>query len=184
MKGGLKGLKRGEGGAHVEAILAGPVSEAVLPVQPVLRLLVVNFYRTASASNNSSSRALQPFMGFETLAQLALAQCVWEALRCKHIRFVLPSASDNTSAESGLNKSFSTAELLGTFLRLAATWIHLHRVQFQVEHFAGKKNEWTDKLDRARDRARLEGGLEGDLKGNLKVHLNFDQIQHFKAQSV
>ena len=52
------------------------------------------------------------------------------------------------SAESGLNKLFSTAEPLGTFLRLAATWAHLHRVQFQVEHLAGEKNVWADKLSR------------------------------------
>eukprot|EP00439_Symbiodinium_sp_Y106_P000945 s7526_g1.t1 len=54
----------------------------------------------------------------------------------------------NTSAESGLNKLFSTAEPLGTFLRLAATWAHLHRVQFEVEHLAGEKNVWADKLSR------------------------------------
>ncbi|CAE7562105.1 unnamed protein product [Symbiodinium sp. KB8] len=95
------------------------------------------------------SGSLQPYIGcFEALAQLALAQCVWQALRSKHVRFVLPSASDNTSAESGLNKLFSTAEPLGTFLRLAATWAHLHRVQFQVEHRAGEKNTWADKLSR------------------------------------
>ena len=87
--------------------------------------------------------SLQPHIGcFETL-QLALTQCVWQALRGKHVRFALPSASD-TSAESGLNKLFSTAEPLRTFLRLAATWVHLHRVQFQVEHLAGKKNACCD----------------------------------------
>ena len=77
--------------------------------------------------------SLQPYIRcFEALAQLALAQC----------------SSDNTSAESGLNKLFSTAEPLGTFLRLAATWAHLHRVQFEVEHLAGEKNVWADKLSR------------------------------------
>ena len=84
--------------------------------------------------------SLQPYIGcFETLAQLALAHCSWQLLRARRTRFVLPSASDNTSAESGLNKLFSTAEPLGTFLRLAATWAHLQRVQFQVEHLAGEK---------------------------------------------
>ena len=93
--------------------------------------------------------SLQPYIGcFETLTQLALAQCSWQLLRSKHVRFVLPTASDNTSAESGLNKLFSTAEPLGTFLRLAATWAHLHRVQFEVEHLAGEKNVWADKLSR------------------------------------
>ncbi|CAE7247113.1 unnamed protein product [Symbiodinium sp. CCMP2592] len=93
--------------------------------------------------------SLQPYIGcFESLAQLALAQCSWQLLRSKQIRFVLPTASDNTSAESGLNKLFSTAEPLGTFLRLAAAWAHLHRVQFEVEHLAGEKNVWADKLSR------------------------------------
>ena len=97
------------------------------------------------------SGSLQPYIGcFETLAQLALAQCTWQLLRSRHARFVLPSASDNTSAESGLNKLFSTAEPLGTFLRLAATWAHLHRVQFQVEHLAGEKNTWADAMSRGR----------------------------------
>ncbi|CAE7408610.1 unnamed protein product [Symbiodinium sp. KB8] len=93
--------------------------------------------------------SMQPYIGcFETLAQLALAQCTWHCLRCKHVKFVLPSATDNTSAESGLNKLFSTAEPLGLFLRLAATWAHLHRVQFELEHLAGEKNVWADKLSR------------------------------------
>ena len=93
--------------------------------------------------------SMQPYIGcFETLAQLALAQCTWHCLRSRHVKFVLPSATDNTSAESGLNKLFSTAEPLGLFLRLAATWAHLHRVQFELEHLAGEKNVWADKLSR------------------------------------
>ena len=62
------------------------------------------------------------------LAQLALAHCSWSLLRATHIRFVLPSASNNTSAEDGVNRLFTTAEPLSTFLRVAATWAHLqHR---------------------------------------------------------
>ena len=73
-------------------------------------------------------------------------------LRAKHIRFVLPSASDSTSAESGVNRLllFTTAEPLSTFLRIAATWAHRHRVQFQVEHLAGERNTWADALSRGR----------------------------------
>ena len=38
--------------------------------------------------------SLQPYIGcFEALAQLALAQCSWQLLRSKHVRFVLPTAS-------------------------------------------------------------------------------------------
>ena len=53
------------------------------------------------------------------------------------------------SAESGLNKLFSTAEPLSTLLHLAATWAHLH-MQFQVEHLAGKKKSWADAMSRGR----------------------------------
>ena len=53
-------------------------------------------------------------------AQLALGQCRWHAL-CSKVKFVLPSASDNTSVESGINKFVSTAEPLGPSLGLAAT---------------------------------------------------------------
>ena len=126
------------------------------------------------------SGSLQPHIGcFEALAQLALAQCVWQALRSKHVRFVLPSASDNTSAESGLNKLFSTAEPLGTFLRLAATWAHLHRVQFQVEHLAGEKNVWADKLShgniefmqrRSADRVRITLSQLASASHSVSLH--------------
>ena len=49
---------------------------------------------------------------FETLAQLALAMLAYRKLHSRHFKFVLPTASDNTSAEAGVNKLFTTTEPL------------------------------------------------------------------------
>ena len=64
--------------------------------------------------------------------------------------FILPTASDNTAAESGINKLFSTTEPLASFLKLVADWAHRHSVQLAVSHLAGEKNVWADELSRNR----------------------------------
>ena len=62
--------------------------------------------------------------------------------------FTLPAASDNSPTEAGLDKLWSTAEPLGSFLKLAAAWAAKHHVDFQVTHLAGEKNTWADALSR------------------------------------
>ena len=62
--------------------------------------------------------------------------------------FTLPAASDNAPTEAGLDKLWSTAEPLGSFLKLAAAWAAKHHVDFQVTHLAGEKNKWADALSR------------------------------------
>ena len=59
---------------------------------------------------------------FETLAQLALAMTAVARVRTKHFRFILPAASDTTSAESGVNRLFTTSEPLSGFLKIVAAW--------------------------------------------------------------
>ena len=59
---------------------------------------------------------------FEVLAQLALLQLAWQRMRGHRMQFILPTGCDNTAAESGINKLFSTAEPLSTFLRMVADW--------------------------------------------------------------
>ena len=82
----------------------------------------------------------QPYIAcFEVLAQLALLQTAWLRLRSTCMTFILPTASDNTAAESGINKLFSTTEPLATFLKLVADWAHKHAVQLAVSHLAGEK---------------------------------------------
>ena len=85
---------------------------------------------------------------FETLAQLALAMLAHSTCSARLWSFTLPAASDNAPTEAGLDKLWSTAEPLGTFLKLAAAWAAKHHVDFQVTHLAGEKNTWADALSR------------------------------------
>ena len=73
---------------------------------------------------------------YETLAQLALAQLAHYTCSAKHWFFTLPAASDNMPTEAGLDKLWSTAEPLGTFLKMAAAWAAKHHVQFMVSHLS------------------------------------------------
>ena len=85
---------------------------------------------------------------FETLAQLALAMVAHSTCSARRWSFTLPAASDNAPTEAGLDKLWSTAEPLGSFLKLAAAWAAKHHVDFQVTHLAGEKNAWADALSR------------------------------------
>ena len=97
---------------------------------------------------------------FETLAQLALAMTAHKVLDAKHWKFALPSASDNTASEAGCDKLWSTAEPLGTFLKMAASWPARRRVELLVTHLAGEKNTWADELNCGRV-ARFQHRKEG-----------------------
>ena len=83
---------------------------------------------------------------FETLSQLALAMLAHRTCAAKLWSFSLPAASDNAPTEAGLDKLWSTAEPLRSFLKLAAAWAAKHHVDFQVTHLSGEKNTWADAL--------------------------------------
>ena len=85
---------------------------------------------------------------FETLAQLALAITARHAMGASAWQFALPAASDNTTAEARTEKLWSTAEPLGTFLKLAAGWAARHHVELLITHLAGEQNTWADELSR------------------------------------
>ena len=85
---------------------------------------------------------------FETLAQLALAMMAKHRLTAKRWKFCLPTASDNTSAEAGTNKLFTTAQPLCDFLQDVAAWSACNHVRLQVTHLAGEKSTWADELSR------------------------------------
>ena len=87
---------------------------------------------------------------FETLAQLALAMMAKTRMQAKHWRFALPAACDNTIAEAGINKLFTTTPPLSDFLKLVATWSACNHVSMQITHLAGEFNTWADELSRNR----------------------------------
>ena len=73
---------------------------------------------------------------FETLAQLALAMTARRGL----------GAQQWTEAQT--EKLWSTAEPLGSFLKLAAAWAARHHIELLVTHLAGEGNAWADELSR------------------------------------
>ena len=116
---------------------------------------------------------------FETLAQLALAMLAYRRLQSKHFKFVLPSASDNTAAEAGVNKLFTTTEPLSQFLKQVAAWSARHNVQLAVTHLAGEKNQWADELSRSKlqrfakrtaGRERFSLASLSSPQGNVTLH--------------
>ncbi|CAE7572172.1 unnamed protein product [Symbiodinium sp. CCMP2592] len=87
---------------------------------------------------------------FETLAQLALAMTARERHAFSQFSVCLPSQSDNTPSEAGINKLFTTSWPLSQFLQLIAKWSSCHGVDLQVSHVAGAHNQWADDLSRGR----------------------------------
>ena len=117
---------------------------------------------------------------FETLAQLALAMTAHKALGAKQWAFCLPAASDNTAAEAKTEKLWSTAEPLGTFLKLTAAWAARRHVELLVTHLDGEQNTWADELSRGklgrfkqRTAERISIGLHQflDESGCITLHI-------------
>ena len=87
---------------------------------------------------------------FETLAQLALAMTAQAHHGHSRLSLCLPTESDNTPTEGGVNKLFTTSWPLSEFLSLIASWSSANGVTLQVSHVAGVHNEWADDLSRGR----------------------------------
>ena len=117
---------------------------------------------------------------FKTIAQLALAMTAVARVHTKHFRFVLPAASDKTAAESGINRLFTTSELLSDFLQTVAEWSARSNVRLALTHLAGEKNIRADELSRNRLRRFLHRAHERERvslpslaspKGTATLHL-------------
>ena len=65
---------------------------------------------------------------FETLAQLALMRIAWTA-EGQARGLCMPSGTDNTASEAGVNKLFTAAWPLQIFVQLVAAWAYKHKWQ-------------------------------------------------------
>ena len=61
---------------------------------------------------------------------------------------LVPTGTDNTATEAGLDKLFTTKRPLSHFLQLIAAWSHAQGIALQPSHIPGKKNTWADDLSR------------------------------------
>ena len=79
---------------------------------------------------------------FETLAQLALAMTAKAHHGHSRMNICLPTESENTPTEGGVNKLFTTSWPVSEFLGLIASWSSANGIVLQVSHVAGSHNEW------------------------------------------
>ena len=87
---------------------------------------------------------------FEVLAQLALLMAASSRLLCDQMELCILSSSDNTSAESSINRQLSTKEPTATFLKWISQWAYQHHMSLSISHIAGHDNTWADDLSRDR----------------------------------
>lgn len=87
---------------------------------------------------------------FEVLAHLALLMAASSRLLCDQMELCILSSSDNTSAESSINRQLSTKEPTATFLKWISQWAFQHHMSLSISHIAGHDNTWADDLSRDR----------------------------------
>ncbi|CAE7198654.1 unnamed protein product [Symbiodinium sp. CCMP2592] len=84
----------------------------------------------------------------EALAQAGLILALSRLAPCSRVPLRLPSLCDNSGAEAGLNKMFSTKFPLGLVLEHIALLAAMHRISIDVSHVPGAKNCKADALSR------------------------------------
>ena len=85
---------------------------------------------------------------YETLAQMALLFVFSKWFPHQRMKIILPTVSDNTSAESGVNKLFTTREPLCYFLEKLGQLCSILNVDMDTSHISGTENEEADLLSR------------------------------------
>ncbi|OLP86365.1 hypothetical protein AK812_SmicGene32558 [Symbiodinium microadriaticum] len=113
---------------------------------------------------------------FETLAQLALAMTAKAHHGHTRLSLCLPTESDNTPTEGGVNKLFTTSWPLSEFLSLIASWSSANGISVQVSHVAGAHNEWADDLSRGRLQAFAHRGRD-------RFRVSLDMLSSASAQA-
>ena len=83
---------------------------------------------------------------YEALAQAALILAASSLLPCCNIPIRLKSLSDNSGAESGINKCWTTSRPLAYFLERISLVAAVHRVSLDVSHIPGEENKKADAL--------------------------------------
>ena len=70
---------------------------------------------------------------------------------------MVPTGTDNTATEAGLNKKFTSKWPSSHFLRLISTWAHARGVALQTTHVSGRNNMWAEELSTRETPVRTRG---------------------------
>ena len=77
---------------------------------------------------------------FETLAQLVLMRIAWSCEGQSVHGICMPTGTDNTASEAGVNKLLTTAWPLQVFVQLVAAWAHKHKWSVIASHIPGAQH--------------------------------------------
>ena len=117
---------------------------------------------------------------FETLAQLALMRIAWSCEGQSVRGICMPTGTDNTASEAGVNKLFTTAWPLQVFAQPVAAWAHKHKWSVIASHIPGEHNTWADQLSRGNTSAfqsRMISGLTHQLsRFTLRTHRGPERV--------
>lgn len=72
----------------------------------------------------------------------------YNIIKCQSSQLCLPSSSDNTAAESSVNRNLSTKEPASSFLQLISEYAMQKHIRLLVSHIPGHLNTWADDLSR------------------------------------
>ena len=96
---------------------------------------------------------------YETLAQMALLHTFAFQYPHQRLRVTLPTVSDNTSAEAGVNQLFTTSEPLCFFLEKIGQLSSSLNVDMDTSHISGVGNVVADLLSRWDFKSTLPTGF-------------------------
>ena len=94
------------------------------------------------------SEAQKDIARYETLAQIVLLYIFSKRFPHQRMKIILPTVSDNTSAESGVNQLFTTSEPLCFFLEKLGQLSSTLNVDMDTSHISGTDNSQADLLSR------------------------------------
>ena len=105
---------------------------------------------------------------FETLAQIALLVMTAQSYPSFRVPICLKSLSDNTGAESGSNRMFTTSSPLCLFLEKLCLIAAISCMEMDVSHIPGSANVSADLLSRWDFQAQVDGF---DLSDRIRLPL-------------
>lgn len=106
---------------------------------------------------------------YETLAQMALLFVITRLFPGSRVSLIIKSLSDNTGAEAGINKLFTTKFPLCLFLERLSLMSASTNSNLDVSHIAGPSNELADAISRWNFDQSPPYGLS--LSGRLRISL-------------
>ena len=122
--------------------------------------------------------AHQDITCYETLAQLGLILCLHSVVPLARWTVRLRTLSDNTGAEAGINKLYSSAFPLSVFLKRLSMLACMTGIELDVFHVPSEKNDDADLLSRWSDESQP---LPAKFLPDFRVDCSLARIWHFRS---